>query len=240
MSEGREGQAPELLKAGIYWCEGSISPQLCSLPHCCAISLSYTSCLRWFHSKLHPSLGKTTILHANGSSFRHLLWKRSKERFCEQIPLWILLTSSVNTSQSMPFLLGAHSSTVESSSKENTLKSTLLDMTSPEKMCSANRDGQSKAAQEATPSCQPACHNTHTQFFPSKILLTLLDLKKLGAGCALLYLFSSEQGKSSPWLTQLPCRQHILTQRGISASQGLHCWSQSRLCYLSSSCNYGA
>lgn len=82
-------------------------------------------------------------------------------------------------------------------------------MTSPEKMCSANRDDQSKAAQEATPSCQAACQNTHTQFFPSKILLTLLDpasccllvkavLKKPEAGCALLCLFNSEQGKSSP------------------------------------------
>lgn len=144
--------------------------------------------------------------------FRHLLWERSKERFCEQILLWIPLTSRVKTSQSMPFLLGAHSSTVKLLSKENTLKSTPLSMTNPEKMCSANRDSRSKAAQEATPSCQAACHNTHTQFFSSKILLTLLDpascclmvkavLKKLGAGCALLYLFSSEQGKSSPWLS---------------------------------------
>lgn len=80
-------------------------------------------------------------------------------------------------------------------------------MTSSKKTHSINRDGQSKAVQEATSSCQAACHNIHPQFFPSEILLTLLDpagccsfaqaaLQKHGAGCTLPYLFSPEKGKS--------------------------------------------
>lgn len=109
-------------------------------------------------------------------------------------------------------------------------------MTSPEKMLSANRDGQSKAAQEANSSCQAACHNTRPQFFPSKILLTLLDpagccllvkaaLQKWGAGCAVLYLFSPEKGRAAPRLTPLPHGKHIPTQRGLGAPRGLCWWS---------------
>lgn len=161
-----------------------------------------------------------------------------RKGFYQQTPLQVPLKAEfpVKAFQPMLFLSGANSSTVEPLSKENMLKSMPLKMTSPEKMLSANRDGQSKATQEANSSCQAACHNTRPQFFPSKILLTLLDpagccllveaaLQKRGAGCALLYLFSLEKGRATPRLTPLPHSKHIPTQRGLDAPRGLCRWS---------------
>lgn len=101
-----------------------------------------------------------------------LAWEVSKEWFSStKLSLGTFDSQSFQSRhaevkvQGMPFLLGADSSTVKSPSKENTLKSMPLKMTSSEKTHSANRDGQSKAVQEATSSCQAACHNIHPQFF---------------------------------------------------------------------------
>jgi len=180
----------------------------------CNIRESCVCCLRWFHSKWHLSTGKKD----NNSPNKWLIlsavaWWGSKERFSStKLSLGTIDSQSFQSRhaevkvQGMPFLLGADSSAVKSPSKENTLKSMPLKMTSPKKTHSANRDGQSKAVQEATSSCQAACHNTHPQFFPSEILRTLLEpagccsftraaLQKRGAGCASPCLFSPEKGK---------------------------------------------
>lgn len=121
----------------------------------CHVRDSCVCCLRWFHSKWHQPMGKTTALQTNGSLFQHLHGRFSST----EISLGTTDSQSFQSRHAevkvrgMPFLLRADSSAVKSPSKENTLKSMPLEMTSSEKTHSANRDGRCKAVQEAAPSC---------------------------------------------------------------------------------------